>query len=219
MGGNGQQYPSDAVGSLTNHIMWTKSLQSGGVVGGNTGTIAGNTYFDGSAYVIRYINPIIVNGKLIYTEPLSYTQEQAATQYVLTYAQAKSNGEAQQWAHSSFAVVADFENGNQHGQYNALLVAVSGTTWYDYTTQTQAKPIQRNKRPTSGTKAMGPNNEFLILHRSQTTTSGWTLARMELKQTLVNRHNRPNSKLNTIVAQTQATNTTGTPQSHTTAQT
>ncbi len=64
--------PGDAIGSQTAHIMWTTPLQSGGVVGGNNSAIQGDTYFDGSAYLGRYNNPIIVSGMLIYTTPLSY---------------------------------------------------------------------------------------------------------------------------------------------------
>jgi hypothetical protein len=59
-----QSYPGDAVGPLTSHVMWTKPLQTGGVVGGNNFAIQGDTYFEGSAYNQRYTNPIIVNGKI-----------------------------------------------------------------------------------------------------------------------------------------------------------
>ena len=62
--------PTDCVGSQTAHIMWTKPLQSGGVVGGNE-TLPGDTYFEGSAYNNRFSNPIILAGLLIYQAPLS----------------------------------------------------------------------------------------------------------------------------------------------------
>ena len=74
-GGNGEIInPSDCVGPLTGHIMWTKPIQGGGVVGGETGLpIQGDTYFEGSAYSERYANPIIVEGLLIYNPPVSFT--------------------------------------------------------------------------------------------------------------------------------------------------
>jgi hypothetical protein len=57
------RYPGDAVGPQTNHVIWTKPLQSsGGVVGGSNYAIQGDTYFEGSAYTNRYQNPIIMNG-------------------------------------------------------------------------------------------------------------------------------------------------------------
>ena len=65
-------FPGDAVGSQTSHVMWTKPLQSGGVVGGSN-VPTGDTYFDGSAYLIRYNNPIILDGMLYYTEPVGFS--------------------------------------------------------------------------------------------------------------------------------------------------
>ena len=66
-----ERYPGDAVGPLTGHIMWTYPLQDGGVVGGNNvfgdigATDKGITWFEGSAYEQRYVNPIILNGNNI----------------------------------------------------------------------------------------------------------------------------------------------------------
>lgn len=65
-----QRNPGDAVGPQTSHVMWTKPLQSGGVVGGNNFPTQGNTYFEGSAYNQRFSNPIIMDGKLYYNPPL-----------------------------------------------------------------------------------------------------------------------------------------------------
>jgi hypothetical protein len=61
----------DAVGPLTGHIMWTKPDEMGGVVGGDRFIITGDTYGEGSAYATRFNNPIIINGYLYYTEPIS----------------------------------------------------------------------------------------------------------------------------------------------------
>src|SRR5664280_2663752 len=75
-----QRYPGDAIGPQTGHIMWTKPLQFGGVVGGNQFTSGGSYpgngqgvgWFEGSAYNQRFTNPIIINGVLYYTEPVSF---------------------------------------------------------------------------------------------------------------------------------------------------
>jgi PQQ enzyme repeat. len=173
-GGNGQQYPSDAVGSLTNHIMWTKSLQSGGVVGGDTGTIYGNTYFDGSAYDVRYENPIIVNGYLIYTEPLGYASKASGDTVSVDLRTGQELWRSSTMGALSFALITDLENGNQHGQSNALLVGVSGTTWRFFDADTGKALFNATNVPTSGAKAMGPNNEFLYYTVTNQTT-GWTL--------------------------------------------
>ena len=73
-GPNNRCFPGDAVGSLTSHIMWTRSIgQPGGVAGGNNLEILGNTWFEGTAYSQRYTNPIIVAGMLVYREPFEST--------------------------------------------------------------------------------------------------------------------------------------------------
>ena len=72
--------PGDAIGSLTSHVVWTKPIQSGGVVGGNAfydgGAYPGNGqgvgYYEGTAYEQRYVNPIIMDGILYYMAPLGF---------------------------------------------------------------------------------------------------------------------------------------------------
>lgn len=70
-----QRYPGDAIGPLTSHVMWTKPIQSGGVVGGNNFDVQGDTFFEGSAYDQRFNNPIIMAGILYYQTPLGYSSE------------------------------------------------------------------------------------------------------------------------------------------------
>jgi len=65
-----ERYSHDTIGPLTSHIMWTKPLQSGGVVGGDNFAIQGDTYSDGTSRATKYSNPIIMGGKIIYKEPV-----------------------------------------------------------------------------------------------------------------------------------------------------
>ena len=53
------------------HIMWSKPIQYGGIVGGNHTTIAGEMYYTGLSYNSRYNNPLIMQGTLFYQEPNS----------------------------------------------------------------------------------------------------------------------------------------------------
>lgn len=74
-------YHGDNIGPLTSHVMWTTSMQFGGTVGGNEfstgGSYPGNgegvQYYEGSSYQPRFSNPIIIDGYLFYTEPISFT--------------------------------------------------------------------------------------------------------------------------------------------------
>jgi len=177
LGGNGQIYPTDAVGSLTNHVVWTKSLQSGGVVGGDLFEIKGNTYFDGSAYFVRYQNPIIVNGYIYYTEPLSYTDNAGGDTVCVDLRTGEEIWRSSErgWSGTlSFALIWDPENPNQHGVYNALLVSTSGSTWRFFDADT-GKALFNTTGVPSGVKAAGPNNEYII-YVTQNTTDGWTIS-------------------------------------------
>jgi len=131
--------PGDAVGPLTSHIMWTKSLQSGGVVGGNNFAIPGDTAFEGSAYNQRYTNPIIVNGKLYYTEPRSFTGVEGIFSYVKTYGPTDcvdlQTGQMI-WSRNdvpalSFALIWDVQDPNQHGVYPAILCTANFAQCFD----------------------------------------------------------------------------------------
>jgi hypothetical protein len=51
------------------HIMWTKPLEFGGVVGGSY-SIPGVTYYTGLSYESRFNTPLIIQGRLFYDTPL-----------------------------------------------------------------------------------------------------------------------------------------------------
>jgi hypothetical protein len=55
------------------HIMWTKRLDEGGIVGSNLFGLEGEMFYSGSAYQPRFNNPIIMNGLLFYALPLMNT--------------------------------------------------------------------------------------------------------------------------------------------------
>jgi len=63
----------NTTGSMTPHVMWTKPLENGGVVGGNNVGVPGDTFYMGLAYQERFFNIFIVDGKLYYRSPLGET--------------------------------------------------------------------------------------------------------------------------------------------------
>ena len=176
-GGNGEQLAghNDVVGSLTSHVMWTKPLDSGGVVGGNETVIAGDTYFEGSAYNQRFTNPIIVDGILIYTEPISFAGVPgglSGSAYGPTVGVNLITGQ-QMWSNPnmpaiSFAYLYDVQDPNQHGVYPPILYS-SAFSYVTYTTNWQAYDaftgdymFTVNAIP-SGTTVLGPEGEYLII--------------------------------------------------------
>jgi len=150
--------------------MWTKPLQSGGVVGGSDFTIPGDTYFEGTAYLNRYTNPIIMDGKLYYTEPLGYSgTESGPTKCV------DLRTGAEIWSRTdvpalSFGYLYAYDDMNYHGVWPPILIATSGgggffgfggpLTWQGYDGDTGNSLFNISNVP-SGAKAMGPQGEYL----------------------------------------------------------
>jgi outer membrane protein assembly factor BamB len=172
-GGSVYGYVSDAVGSQTSHVMWTKPIQYGGVVGGDQYVVRGDTYFEGSAYINRYTNPIIVAGKIYYSEPLGFS---SGTGRQVDCVDLRT-GELV-WARSdiptpSFALIPNVPpaNPNQHGVFPPMLVAagagmfgpagVAPGTWMIFDAYTGDWLYNATNVP-SGTSALGPNGEIMM---------------------------------------------------------
>ena len=168
-GPNMRVFPGDAIGPRTAHIMWTKPLQFGGVVGGNNFEIQGNTWFEGSAYNQRFTNQIIVQGRLYYTEPRSFAGVPGffAGNYGPTDCIDIRTGQLI-WSRTdvpalSFAYIYDVEDPQQHGVYPAILVAASGfgtQTWRAFDAES-GDPLFNATGVPSGTTVLGPQGEHL----------------------------------------------------------
>jgi hypothetical protein len=168
-GPNIRCFPGDAVGSLTSHIMWTKSIgQPGGVAGGNNLENIGNTWFEGTAYSQRYTNPIIVAGMLIYREPLESTGTAGPTVCVNLFTGQEI------WRRTdvpsfSFAYVQDMENPDFHGVRPAYLCTSNFAQVYDAAT---GSSVFNCSAVPSGTNVVGPNGEVMkyIFYNNATGT-------------------------------------------------
>jgi outer membrane protein assembly factor BamB len=67
-GGYGRYQP-DGTAPNSPHIMWTKPLQDGGVVGGADYNVLGKTYYMGGSYNVRFTEAIVMYGRLYYQAP------------------------------------------------------------------------------------------------------------------------------------------------------
>ena len=163
------RYPGDAVGSLTSHIMWTKPLDQGGIVGGSNFQVAGDSYFEGSAYVQRYTNPIIMDGILYYQAPLGYDYPAglgtSGGSGGGTYAVNLQTGQ-QIWENSaipagalSFGYIYDAQNPNQKGVEQPVLFTSNFAQAYDAWTGQYLFNV--TNIPSGGPITMGPNGETL----------------------------------------------------------
>jgi hypothetical protein len=153
-----QRYPGDAVGSQTSHIMWTKPIQSGGVVGGNNFPIQGDTYFEGSAYSQRYTNPIIVNGHLYYNPPENFLGSNSGPTTNVDLRTGQVIWSRTDVPAISFAYIYDLQDPNQHGVWPALLCTANFARVFDADTGDQLFNVTS---PPSGTIVQGPQGEQL----------------------------------------------------------
>jgi outer membrane protein assembly factor BamB len=172
-----QRYPGDAVGPRTGHVMWTKPLQDGGVVGGDSVAIQGNTYFEGSAYNQRYTNPIIIAGKLYYTEPRSFTGTNSGPTVCVDLRTGEVIWSRTDVPALSFGYVYDVEDPNQHGVYPPILFTNNFGRAFDSFT---GDPLFNVTGVPSGRDARGPNGEhlrYVLTNLGNSTNPNWYLAR------------------------------------------
>jgi hypothetical protein len=164
--------PTTNVGSLTPHIMWTMPLTAGGVVGQTFTTIPGNTYGDGSAYDQKFTNPIIVDGMLIFTEPISQTEPSSGPTVCYNLETGKELWSNSSMPQVSFAYVYDAEDPNQHGVWPPMLVVTPSSffgmsapgTWTFYDAYTGDQLFTVNNVPAFSVTMLGPEGEFLGLN-------------------------------------------------------
>jgi hypothetical protein len=204
-----QRYPGDAVGSLTSHIMWTKPLQAGGVVGGNTYEIPGDTYFEGSAYVNRFQNPIIVAGMLVYKDPLSFSSASGGDTVCVDLRTGKEQWRNPTMPAISFAYVADVQNPNQHGVFPPLLVTSNWAQVYDLQTGYPLFNVT-NYSSVGGSLAMGSNGEhirYTFFNNGTTAKPDWYLCKWNSTLMWGGIGYHPNETGSTPAIQTETTTT------------
>jgi len=151
LGGTGSLWQG-GTGPKSPHILWTKPIEVGGIVG-NQRALGVNTYaipdvgfYSGGSYEGRFANSIIIDGILFYAEPLGhsgtgggYTAVDLKTGEIkwhsdsiaVTTGALPGVGQVTPLV-PSFGQIYDYESQNQHGVVGALLWAVTGSTWSAY---------------------------------------------------------------------------------------
>jgi len=125
-------WQQSGTGPESPHILWTQPIEFGGVVGGNTG-IPGETYYSGGSYEGRFVNSIIMHGRLYYQLPLGHSGSGGG--YVCV--DLRTGKEI--WRRDDLGVtgspapskgqIYSFESQNQHGAGGGILWQINGTTW------------------------------------------------------------------------------------------
>jgi hypothetical protein len=172
-------YNPDAIGPQTCHIMWTNPLQFGGLTsmqfsaGGSypSGAATGTSYFEGTAYQNRFVNPIIMDGYLYYTEPIGFTGATSGPTVCVNLYTGKTL-----WSSSSvppllFGYIYNLWDPDQHGTFPPILVANNALTgnWEFFDAYTGLSLFNVTNLPPSwntlysgaSQNVLGPNGEVL----------------------------------------------------------
>jgi outer membrane protein assembly factor BamB len=144
------------------HIMWTKPIGYGGVVGGNDTNVPGETFYNGLSYNARFQNPLIIQGTLFYEEP--YGNSGTGGDYIAV--DVRTGQELWRITPTagvpSFGYLYSLDYANQHGVLpNGLLIATSGSTWRAYDPRTGELTTMTITDVPSGSSVAGPSGEYL----------------------------------------------------------
>jgi hypothetical protein len=201
--GTGYSLWQTGAGPSSPHILWTKPIEFGGVVGSNWAQTAGSTgsaipdtgFYSGGSYEGRFGNSMILGGILYYSVPLGHSSTGGGYTAVdlqtgqevwhrddlnayLNVASTNYNSAAPSIAAPSFGQLYDYESPNQHGVVGGLLwqsSSASGvTTWQAFDAYTGKWAFNETNVP-SGTSVYTNKGEIVVyqLSYNTTTNTGW----------------------------------------------
>ena len=179
-GGAGySRFTPDGIGPNSSHIMWSKPIQDGGVVGGSSVGVQGNTYYMGGSYNVRFSNAMVMYGRLYYQEPEGNSG--GGGDFVCVDLR---TGE-ELWRNQadagvpSFGYTYGFDDGNQHGVLpEGLLFTNNFARAYDPSTGAVVNMNITNVP--SGTAVLGPKGEVLryVFNSNAKTLLQWNSSRI-----------------------------------------
>jgi hypothetical protein len=115
--GSGSRWQPDGAAPNSAHVMWTKPIEFGGLVGGDT--IPAQTYYSGFSYETRFANPLIVSGVLYYRQPLGHSGSGGGF-VAVDLRTGEELWRTYDWA-ADKAQLFDFQSPNQHGTVASIL--------------------------------------------------------------------------------------------------
>ncbi len=174
----GAWFPGDAIGPQTSHVMWTKVFQTGGIVGGNHTLYPGGSWFEGSAYNTRFWDPIIINGKLYYSEAFSFQGGSNGPTVCVDLQTGETIWRRSDVPNPTFGYIYDVQDPNQRGAYPPILISGDGImsfgaiTWRAFDAET-GNPLFNITNVPAGTKVLGAQGEILkyVLYNAGTANN------------------------------------------------
>jgi outer membrane protein assembly factor BamB len=206
-----QRYPGDAVGSSTAHVMWTKPIQSGGVVGGDNFEIQGDTYYEGTAYNQRFTNPIIMNGRLYYNPPVSFRGTASGPTTCVDLRTGEVIWQRTDVPTPNFGYIYAVHDPNHHGVHPAFLVVTPRREpWEMYDADTGDWLFDITDVP-SGTTVMGPLGEqlrYVMTNLGTSSSPDYRLAQWNMTKLFSFSSRSPTPDTSTTTTTTNVTTTT-----------
>jgi outer membrane protein assembly factor BamB len=170
------------------HIMWTKQLADGGVVGGDGYSVQGKTYYMGGSYNVRFSEAIVMFGRLYYGEPfvnsgsggdyLCVDLRTGAEIWRINYTTIASAGKP------VYGYLYSYDMMNQHGVIpNGMLFTLNYARAYDARTG-RLLDLNITKVPT-GISAPGPQGEVLryVYTSASSTLAQWNTSKVFVTET------------------------------------
>ena len=182
-------YQPDGSAPNSAHVMWTKPIQYGGVVGGSNTAVPGEMYYTGNSYNVTVQQSDYHARNPLLSEP--YGNEARGGDYVavdlrtgeeLWRMNASATGVS---LVPSFGYLYDYETPNQYGVLpNGLLIASTsvsglGTVWRGYDPRSGKLTTMNITNVPGGTNAAGPQGEYLkyiLTNYGTNTNPNWYLA-------------------------------------------
>jgi outer membrane protein assembly factor BamB len=168
------RYQPDGTGPNSAHVMWSKAITLGGIVGGNndfeepnspssqTG-ITSTAFYTGLSYETKFNNPIIISGRLFYGLP--HSNNGAGGGYVCVDLRTGNQIWWQNWTVlPSFGAILNFDSPNQHGSIAYLIATqnVGGQTVWEMFDPVDGTWVFNMTNVPAGTMSYGPNGEPII---------------------------------------------------------
>jgi outer membrane protein assembly factor BamB len=173
----------------TAHIVWTKPLAFGGIMGGTFGGGGTSSYYDGMNYEPKFDPPVIINGVLYYNTPSPpiygffavdlRTGEELWWQNSTGQLTMSAFGTTQAYPGISFGQVYNYISPNQFGGIPYLWYA-RGSTWKMYDAFT-GNWILNVANASAGTVIMSPMGDMLvyILNGNNNWLAMWNSSKVE----------------------------------------
>jgi outer membrane protein assembly factor BamB len=177
----------DGIGPNSAHIMWSRPLQDGGVVGGSNTAIPGEMYYTGSSYNTRFANAIIMYGRLYYELP--YGNSGGGGGWICVdlrtgeeiWYNPDIGGSGTGLPDINFGLLPSVDTANQHGILpNGILFSSNFARSYDPTTG-QPTPLNVSGVPRTDTNLAavpGPHGEVIrydVVNIGNASNPNWRL--------------------------------------------